>query len=311
MTHQTIWDYSRLDSQLLTRLILNTDFDQILDNDVHTATDQFVSAILLAAEASIPKKKVRANKCKKPWMTAELLKHIRKRDKIFRHAKQTQKTYDWDRWKYERNIVTAMNKRLKQQHIQRQVNKLLEHKRDPYKYHQTLRTITGRARDESIPPLEGPDGELLTDDFDKATLLNEYFANQATIDIQDTNKLPQINTNDVTSVPALAQIVTSEREVLQILNFLMQTNPLAQTKFPLNYWNSQHFLSQSHCQIFSTNLSIQESIPQNLRKLMSDLSSRKKVPLQTTLATVLSACYLHFRRSSKKLFTNEYTLIPE
>ena len=114
VTHQTIWDYSRLDSQLLTRLLLNTDWDQILDNDVHTATDQFVSAILLAVEASIPKKKVRANKCKKPWMTAELLKHIRKRDKIFRHAKQTQKTYDWDRWKYERNIVTAMNKRLKQ-----------------------------------------------------------------------------------------------------------------------------------------------------------------------------------------------------
>ena len=188
-------------------------------------------------------------------MTAELLKHIRKRDKIFRHAKQTQKTYDWDRWKYERNIVTAMNKRLKQQHIQRQVNKLLEHKRDPYKYHQTLRTITGRARDESIPPLEGPDGELLTDDFDKATLLNEYFANQATIDIQDTNKLPQINTNDVTSVPALAQIVTSEREVLQILNSLDANKSTGPDEIPVKLLKlSAHLIAKPLSDLFNKSL---------------------------------------------------------
>ena len=104
-------------SHLLTRLLLDTDWDQILSNDVHIATEKFIAAILLAAKASIPQKKVRTKNYQKPWLTKELVKNIRKRDRLFRRARKTQSSYDWDRWKYQRNIVTAINKQLKQQHI--------------------------------------------------------------------------------------------------------------------------------------------------------------------------------------------------
>ena len=219
-TEKIIWDYTKLDSDLLTRLLLDTDWDEILSNDIHTATENFILAILSAARASIPQKRVRSTNRQKPWLTKELVKNIRKRDRLFRHARQTQSSYDWDRWKHQRNIVTAINKRLKQQHIQRHVNKLLEQKRDPYKYHQTLRLLTGRARDDYIPPLEGPEGDILTDDTEKAKLFNDYFATQATINIPDTQALPPNDARHDIPVPTLSEITTNETEVLQQLNSL-------------------------------------------------------------------------------------------
>ena len=58
-TYKIIWDYTKLDSDLLTRLLIDTNWEQILDNDVTTATQQFISALLSAAKASIPRKKCR------------------------------------------------------------------------------------------------------------------------------------------------------------------------------------------------------------------------------------------------------------
>ena len=154
-----------------------------------------------------------------------------KRDKFFRRAKQTQTTYDWNRWKYQRNIVTMINKRLKQQHIQYHVNKLLEHRRDPYKYHQTLRLLTGRTHDDTIPPLEGPTGDILTDDHEKTTLLNDYFANQSKIDIPNTHTIAK--NQEEPQVPTLRKITTSEREVLHILNRLDANKSTGPDKIPV------------------------------------------------------------------------------
>ena len=233
INYKTIWDYNNLDSHLLTRLLLDTDWKRILDNDIDVATDQFISAILTAADASIPKKRVRAKRCQKPWATQELITQIRKRDRLFKRARQTQTTYDWDRWKYQRNIVTATNKRLKRQHIDNQVRKLLTHKRDPYKYHQTLRAMTGRTRDDTIPPLEGPNGDIMVDDYAKAKLLNDYFASQSTLNLTNTHTLPLKHNSNAAPVPTLSEITTSEREVLQMLNSLDSNKSTGPDEIPV------------------------------------------------------------------------------
>lgn len=232
VTFMTIWDYERLDSDLFTKLLLDTNWKQIIDNDVNIAAEQFTAAILSAAEVSIPHKSIAMKPSQKPWVTSEMIKQIRKRDRLFRRARQTQTTYDWDRWKYQRNIVTATNKRLKQIHIQGQIRKLLQHKQEPHKYHQTLRRLTGKTRDSIIPPLEGPDGKILADDYEKATLFNDYFANQAKLDIPITHTIPQNNIRH-TSVPTLGVIETSEREVLRILNSLDANKSTGPDKIPV------------------------------------------------------------------------------
>ena len=64
------------------------------------------------------------------------------------------------------------------QSAHRETGKLLEHKHDPFNYHKTLRKLIGQQKQKSIPPLETTDGEMLTDELQKANLLNDYFASQ-------------------------------------------------------------------------------------------------------------------------------------
>ena len=87
--HTYVWDYQQLNAPLLTNLLQNTDWTHILDNDIDTATDLFISAIHNAAAASIPIKRKTKQSNQKPWATSELKRNIRKRDRLFKIAKQT------------------------------------------------------------------------------------------------------------------------------------------------------------------------------------------------------------------------------
>ena len=156
---------------------MNIDWRQILETDIDTATTNFTSALLSAARQAIPTKTIRIRQNDKPWVTSELKRHIRKRDRLFRTARHKHADNQaWDRWRRQRNLVTDLNRQLKHAHVTSQIHKLLERKHDPYKYHQILRNITGRTRRDIIPPLLTADGHTVTDDEDKATIFNDHFA---------------------------------------------------------------------------------------------------------------------------------------
>ena len=110
-----------------------------------------------------------------------------------------------------------MNRRLKQKHLTAQIHRLLEHKHDPYKYHKLLRNITGRTRQEIIPPLLTADGRTVTDDEDKATIFNDHFATQSQLTVP-ANHTPITHT--IAPVPTLDTIVTTPQEVLKLINSL-------------------------------------------------------------------------------------------
>ena len=123
---KTIWDYDRLDVDGLIGRLMDADWEAILDRDIDSATEQFTSAISTAAKETIPTKILRTKRKDKPWMTNELKRNIRKRDRLFKQAKRTNNYVDWERWRNQRNIVTSMNRRLRQSHLQLQIHKLLE-----------------------------------------------------------------------------------------------------------------------------------------------------------------------------------------
>ena len=137
---------------------------------------------------------------------------------LFKCAKRTQTDIDWQNWKRQRNLVTSFNKRLHSDHIHSEVNKLTENKQNPHKCHQILGNLTGRKFVQPIPRLIQPDGETVSDDKHKAQILNDYFASQTRLDVTTVTRIPQ--TTHTRSVPALDNIVVSEREVLSILNAL-------------------------------------------------------------------------------------------
>ena len=213
-----LWDYRHMDPDKLTRLLMDTDWDTLLDTDLDEATDNFTNALMTAAKASIPVRTICKKANDKPWFNSELKRHIRKRDRLFKIAKKRNTDNDWERWRRQRNLTTETNRRLKDGHIQTQVGKLLETKKDPHSYHKILKDVIGRKSNSSIPPLIGQDGTPYTDDADKATILNRHFAAQTRLDVQD-KPTPYINPCDP-SVPPLAGVRVTESEVLNILNRL-------------------------------------------------------------------------------------------
>ena len=213
-----LWDYRHMDPDKLTRLLMDTDWDSLLNCDIDDAVDNFTDALLTAAKASIPVRIVSKKSNNKPWFSSELKSHIRKRDRLFNIAKKRNTDYDWERWRHQRNLTTETNRRLKDSHIQTQVAKLLQTKKDPHTYHNILKGIIGRTSNASIPPLIGQDGIPYTDDIDKATILNKHFAAQTRLDIHD-KPLPTLDPPDH-SVPPLAKVRATESEVLKIINNL-------------------------------------------------------------------------------------------
>ena len=225
-----IWDYRNTDTQRLTNLLMDTNWDTILDNDIETATTQLINAIHDAATASIPIMRKKRNARKSPWVTVELKRNIRKRERLFKIAKHNPTEYNWDRWRYQRNLVTSLNRFLKSTYMRTEVNKLLDQKPNPKQYHQTLQKLIGRTRSDELPPLEGPDGVITSNDYEKATLLNNYFASQSTLSIPESHQPPGILD---TSVPTLETISTDEFEVLKLLNGLDSNKSTGPDKIPV------------------------------------------------------------------------------
>ena len=212
-----LWDYRNLDAERLTNALMTTDWNAILDNDMNQATQLFTSAILDAARQSIPIKRIRIRQDDKPWLTSELKREIRKRNRLFRLAKQRQKDHDWHRWRVQRNEVTNLNRKTRDEYLKNKVKNLLEHKQNPHKYHAILKNMMGHTRNYNIPPVYSRDGTLMTNDDDKATILNEHFAAQSRLDIDNSRAIP---IRDRPAIPVLDNITAHPGEVLSLLNAL-------------------------------------------------------------------------------------------
>ena len=115
-------------------------------------------------------------------------------------------------------------------HIQSEITKLFERKHDPRSYHNTLRGLIGKKGNHTIPPLISQDATPITDEDDKATILNEHFASQTRLDTHDRD-LPRLDPPSH-SFPQLAEAQVTEQEVLQILNTLDVNKSSGPDKIP-------------------------------------------------------------------------------
>ena len=213
-----LWDYRRMDSDKLVRRILDTDWDSVLDGDIDSATTKLTETLLNAANEAIPRRQVMTKNYDKPWVTADLKKQIRKRDRLFRLARKRDTDSDWNRWRRQRNMTTDLNKRLKDSYVQNQAHKLLETKHNAHKYHNILKDMIGKKRKQSIPPLIDSNGSPVIDDIEKANILNHFFADQTKLDT--TDKRPPNIDPPAHPPPQLQEVQVTEPEVLKALNSL-------------------------------------------------------------------------------------------
>lgn len=90
-------------------LLKETDWNSINDNDnMDQISINISDTILSSASQSIPNKLVTIRPDDVPWMTSEVRRSIRRRNRIHRHAKHSNTVANWTEFRNIRNDTTAL-----------------------------------------------------------------------------------------------------------------------------------------------------------------------------------------------------------
>ena len=228
----SVWDFNNANIDEMIRALSATNWDEIAQVTIDEGVDLLSAAILHAAENSIPKKTVRARN-NKPWFSAELRREMRRRDRLFRRAQKKGAERDWTNWRNQRNLVTSLNRQLKNDHLKRKVNVLIENRQNPYKYHKILKSITGFNKNVSLPPLIVGD-DIVSNDEEKAEAFNEYFCSQTNISIRNHHieTLQKYKSDHTKTKHTFSFSSITPREVIQAINAMDSSKACGPDKIP-------------------------------------------------------------------------------
>ena len=167
-----------MDSNIMEKIDSHTNIDQ----NVKDMTD----AITKAAEDSIPNKTVTIRPNDPPWITSHIRLLIRKRKLTYRKFKKSKQNHHWTKYKTLRNTVISELRKSKQEYFEKLDRELSSDDCNSKTFWKTSKQIFNNDKTStSVPPLKF-NNTYAENDYDKAEMLNMYFASQSVID--DSNK---------------------------------------------------------------------------------------------------------------------------
>ena len=166
---------------------------------------------------TIPNKFVTIRKSQPPWMHNNIRTLIRKRKRAYDKAKQTNTQSDWNTYRHFRNQVLQSTRTARSQHTDKLANKLKDPNITSTDFWKVLKTFSNKSSTtNSIPPLKHND-TYITDDTEKADLLNNFFQSQTFLNDANT-ALPPIDHNTIPSY--LSSIHITQEDVSSVLKSL-------------------------------------------------------------------------------------------
>ena len=188
-------------------------WDRIFENQsVNEMVNTWSNLFLETARKYIPTKLIRVTPGEPPWLTNDIKKYMRIRNRLHRKAKHSGNQVHWAQYRKSRNFVVSKLREAKNKHrsdLTEQISssdsgnsklwwKLVKH---------VLRNQN--AISSEFPPMK--DGDvIISDDLEKAELFNRYFADQCTLDNEDTE--PPVVTYELQS---LLENVTLEQTFVE------------------------------------------------------------------------------------------------
>ena len=179
-----IWSYDKGNYELLRNKARDTDWDSLRDENIDTYATNISNSILTIASECIPNKSITVIPSDPPWITSGLKRQIRKRRRAYRKAKATNQSHHWAKFKRLRNEVTTLIRNCKQQHTNKITQKLKSENLSSKDWWSTLKAFISPHTHSDIPPLES-NGNVYTNEIDKANLLNDHFQSQTILNEQN------------------------------------------------------------------------------------------------------------------------------
>lgn len=161
-----IWIYQDADFTKACELIQLTDWDSLLSDDVNLSTELWSKKFLDIMKECIPQQDLKKRR-NLPWLTKNIVRHMRKRNAMFQRAKRTKDPSLLGRYKKMRNKVLNMLRSAKQNYF----NSLSTAKNK--QFWKIVKLVSGQ---QSLVPTLSQDNTQATTDRDKANMLNEFFS---------------------------------------------------------------------------------------------------------------------------------------
>jgi hypothetical protein len=161
-------------------------FPKITNENCQAFTNKFIEMI----KKCVPQKEVTIRLNDKVWFNSELRREIRKRDSLRKLARRSNSDFNINKYKKQRNHVTNLKKHAKEQ-FYFNVNTLLDDFSisNSKSYWSLIKQLVKSAGDISpISQLKKENNDLISDDYVKACLLNNYFCFISTLNDSNTSK---------------------------------------------------------------------------------------------------------------------------
>ncbi|XP_053383630.1 uncharacterized protein LOC128549901 [Mercenaria mercenaria] len=212
-----VWKFDQGDYEGLRQEALTFDWQSLFDHDIDTYTNNITNQILSMSNKYIPNKIVTIRQSEPPWIHNDIRKCIRKRNRAYDKAKISQNPRHWQAYKQLRNKTTDMLRQAKHHLSVKISDKLKQPDLKTTDYWRILKQFIAPTNKSSIDTLHD-DGNIVTDNTDKANLLNNFFQTQT--QLNDQNKtLPPLHVNPDENVLTNIQIAEDEVEItLKSLN---------------------------------------------------------------------------------------------
>ncbi|OWF47171.1 RNA-directed DNA polymerase from transposon BS [Mizuhopecten yessoensis] len=216
-----VWLYKRADFVTLNNLISQYDWNGSFLNceSVDIACETFTNVFIEFATMCIPTKEVMIRPNDKPWMTSDLRKNIRKRDRLHKIARKSNRLHDIQKFKSQRNKVNNM-KKYSRLDFYENVHGIIDDyfSSDPKAYWRLIkRLMKSSGTSQTIPTLVDPVTEnIISSDEGKSNLLNEYFCSITRINERNV-RVPDIAPKTNKTFDSIRLNYTEIMDVLQIL----------------------------------------------------------------------------------------------
>ncbi len=147
-------------------------------DDIDDITSYWCELFMSIARRHVPNSKVRCRPRDKPWMTSNIRKLLRQRNRAWKRFKRTKSPMHEDIYKQARRTVKTAIKHAKHQHVETLNNRLSDPSCTPKEYWKTLSQFLGSKLQHGIPPIIHED-QVLSDPADKAECFNSFFVEQS------------------------------------------------------------------------------------------------------------------------------------
>jgi len=224
---RTVWDFNNIDIIGLTQSLTTAPWDTAYElyDDIDDIEHYWTSLFLDTAKQYIPTRTITVHPHNKPWITKTLRLLIKKKNRLWRRFKKSQRPEHLDVYRRVRNQTVRELTKAKTHYFNSLIPTLQNPEQNPKKWWSLTKSLLNNKIQTSIPPLF-EDNNVITDAAHKAGIFNTFFAQNSRLPPHAaTHPLPPFEYLTDRRLESLSVSPDEVYKVLASLNVSKATGP--------------------------------------------------------------------------------------